>query len=312
MTLPYLDAESLAAALPMADAIDALESALLGGLDPSAEPARTSISSEAGQLLVMPSSAADHLAVKLVSVARDSSHGGPRVQGVMVLFDSVTLAPLALIDGIALTTLRTPAVSALAVRYLAVPNARHLVVFGTGPQAEGHVTAIQAVRPIEELVVIGRDAGRAEEFVRRHLAAGLRARVGTRADVEEAEIVVCATTAHRPLFDGRLIRDGGCVVAVGSHEPTAREVDADLVRRSRVVVEDVATALREAGDLVLAGIRPQDLQSLADLVRRGPTSGHAPDSHPSLLKTVGMAWEDAVVAAAALTGWAGPGYNTPT
>jgi ornithine cyclodeaminase len=310
MTLPYLDAESLAAALPMAAAIDALERALTGGLDPSADPARTVIDAPAGQLLVMPSSAAaGHLAVKLVSVAPNNAERGlPRVQGVLVLFDSTTLAPLALIDGIALTTLRTPAVSALAVRRLAAPDARRLVVFGTGPQAEGHIRAIREVRPtIEEIVVVGGDADRAAAFAERQGGA----RVGTPADVADADVVVCATTAREPLFDGRLIRDGCCVVAVGSHEPTACEVDAALVHRSRVVVEEVAAALREAGDLVLAGVRPQDLLTLRDLVSLdlatttpGPTFT---DPRPSLVKTVGMAWEDAVVAAAALAAWAPPG-----
>jgi ornithine cyclodeaminase/alanine dehydrogenase-like protein (mu-crystallin family) len=314
MTLPYLDAAALATALPMIAAIDALEQALLAGLDPGADPARMSISSDAGQLLVMPSAAAAQLAVKLVTVAPGNAGlGRPRVQGIVVLFDSVTLAPLALIDGIALTALRTPAVSALAVRHLAGAGARRLVVFGTGPQAEGHVTAIRAVRPLGELVVVGRDVARAEALAQRQASTGLSARTGTSTDVAGADLVVCATTAREPLFDGRLIGDGCCVVAVGSHEPTAREVDAPLVHRSRVVVEDVATALREAGDLVLAGARPQALETLADLVRRGPTSnpppdstsGPAPDSQPSLVKTVGMAWEDAVVAAAALAGWAG-------
>jgi ornithine cyclodeaminase/alanine dehydrogenase-like protein (mu-crystallin family) len=340
MTLPFLDAESLASALPMIAAVDALEQALLAGLNPAADPARTAVSTPAGVLLVMPSSAGGDLAVKLVSVAPSNpGQGLPRVQGVLVLFDPVTLAPVALVDGIALTSLRTPAVSALAVRQLTPVTAHRLVVFGTGPQAEGHIAALKAVRPIDDVVVIGRDLGRAAALAERAGAPGMAVRVGSTDDVAEADLVVCATTAREPLFDGRLIPDGCCVIAVGSHEPNAREVDAVLVHQSRIIVEDVACALREAGDLIMAGVRADQLQTLGTLVRSGAAvpartsspsvssskipsstipsstvlssagSSSKPNPQPTtpftttLIKTVGMAWEDAVVAAAAVQRW---------
>lgn len=298
MTLPYLDAEALAAALPMAAAIDALEQALRGGLDTTADPPRSTVTADAGQLLLMPSVAAGPIGVKLVSVSPGNAERGlPRIQGVFVLFDPATLAPVALIDGIALTSLRTPAVSALAVRHLTAAEAGSLVVFGSGPQAEGHVAAMRAIRPIEEVVIVGRDQASAQALADRCRYGGQAARCGSVSDVADADIVVCATTSREPLFAGDLVRAGACVVAVGSHEPSARELDTSFVRRSLIVVEDVATALREAGDLVLAGLAPEDLCTLTDLVA-GRVSTR--DGRPSLVKTVGMAWEDAVVAAAAV------------
>ena len=341
MNLPFLDAESLLAALPMPAAIDALEQALLAGLDPAVDPPRTVVGTEAGQVLVMPSAAGSTVAVKLVSVAPgNSGRGLPLIQGVVVLFDPATLTPVALIDGSALTALRTPAVSAVAVRHLAAARAHRLVVFGSGPQAEGHITAIRAVRPIDEVVLIGRDRARTQAVAARVAAPGLlvrielmtdtgpavgvgpgvgvgpaagagpvsRGRDGTDAgwaeDVAQADVVVCATSARSPLFEGRLIRDGCCVVAVGSHEPTAREVDAVLVHRSRVIVEETTAALREAGDLVLAGVRPDQVLTLAEVVRHSSeVPSGPPDLRPTLVKTVGMAWEDAVVAGAAITRW---------
>jgi ornithine cyclodeaminase/alanine dehydrogenase-like protein (mu-crystallin family) len=297
MMLPYLDADALAKALPMTAAIDALEAALVAGLDPTADPMRTSVPTPTGQLLLMPSAAGAAVAVKLVSIApANPERGLPRIQGVVVLFDPVSLTPLALIDGAALTTLRTPAVSALAVRHVAAADARRLVVFGSGPQADGHIAAMLAVRSIEDVVIVGRDTGKAEALAERWVRPGLAVRAGSAAEVADADLVVCATTAREPLFDGGLVRPGACVVAVGSHEPTARELDTALVQRSRIVVEDVTTALREAGDLMLAGVAASDLVSLGELVV-GRIREHA---GPTVVKTVGMAWQDAVVAAAAV------------
>src|SRR5690348_6174722 len=111
MTLLFLDADEIARRLSSTAAIDALQDALVAGLDPEADPPRGSLPVGDGELLVMASATAGHAAVKLVTVG-----GEPRIQGVCVVFDAATLAPVALVDGIALTNVRTPAVSALAVR----------------------------------------------------------------------------------------------------------------------------------------------------------------------------------------------------
>jgi ornithine cyclodeaminase len=269
--LPFLVPGRLSAA----QAADALEAALRDGLDPEADPPRSAVALEGGELLVMPSAAGGRPVVKLVTVG-----GEPRVQGVCVIFDGTTLAPVALVDGIALTLVRTAAVSALAVRHLAVPDARRLVVFGRGPQAHAHVAAMRAVRPIEQVDMIGREGG----------ADGL---------VAAADIVCCCTTAREPLFDGALVADHATVVAIGSHEPSARETDDALAARATVVVESRSSALREAGDVIgaiAAGALSADrLLPLADVVRG--TAEPAP-GRPRLFKSTGMSWEDAVVAGA--------------
>jgi ornithine cyclodeaminase/alanine dehydrogenase-like protein (mu-crystallin family) len=275
MSVPFVSATDVARRLDARGAADALHAALLAGLDPEADPPRSVVALGRGELLVMPSAVGGHAAVKLVTVG-----GEPRVQGVCVVFDAATLAPVALVDGIALTNLRTPAVSALAVRLLAAQGARRLLVFGRGPQAHAHVEAMRAVRPIEQVDMVGRDRGDVEELV-----AG-------------ADVICCCTTAREPLFDGALVADDATVVAIGSHEPDAREVDDALVGRATVVVESRASALREAGDVIAAvasgAIAEVDLVTLADLVRG--EAQPAPGG-PRLFKSTGMAWEDAVVAA---------------
>ncbi len=273
MDLPYLSAADVERHLTPVVAIDALEAALADGLDPENDPARRFVGLEHGELLLMPSEVSGHVAVKLVTIG-----GDPRVQGVVVVFDGTTLAPAALIDGIALTNVRTSAVSALAVRHLAREGASRLLIFGRGPQAHAHVEAISAIRPIEHVDLLGRDHTGADELV------------------AAADIIVCATTASTPLFDGTLVADHATVVAIGTHDPDARETDDALAHRATTVVESRVSALREAGDVITAiesGALDQDaLVTLAELI-----NGAAIPGGPRLFKSTGMSWEDAVMAA---------------
>ncbi|GAB2476282.1 ornithine cyclodeaminase [Streptosporangium sandarakinum] len=319
---PYLDGPALRELVPMATAVRVLEEALLAGLDPEDGPQRPVVEVPAGQLLLMPAAWGRFTGIKVAGVAPGNpARGLPRICGTYLLMDGETLVPLAVLDGAALTALRTPAVSALAVRHLAAEDAGHLTVFGTGPQAWGHVEALRAVRPLRRVSVVARDPARAEEFAARCAAAGLRADTlpatapaagygappGTApalADPGQSGLVACCTTSRTPLFDGRMIRDGVTVIAVGSHEPDAREIDDDLVARSTVVVEARRAALAEAGDLVIP-IRNGTITSghlagnLADLV----TGAVSPGPGPRVFKSVGMAWEDLVVAGAAYEAW---------
>lgn len=299
--LPHIDAVALESLLPMPSAIDVIEALLRSGFDPETDPGRQVVDVAAGDVLVMPSHTRSSVGVKVATVAPDNpARGLPRIQAVYLLFDADTLGPVALFDGTALTSLRTPAVSAVAVRHLARPNAAHLVLFGTGPQAQGHLTAMRAVLPIEQVTVVARDAARAERLVgwcRSDLA--LAAHVGSPEAVAEADVVACCTTARTPLFRGELLADHAVVVAIGSHEADVREVDNQTVERSSVIVEARSAALREAGDVIIpveSGVLdPSRLIGLADVVRGAAVLAEG----PRLYKSVGMSWQDLAVATAA-------------
>lgn len=283
--------------LPMTRAVAALEQALRDGLDPAAALPRSSVPLEKGSFLLMPGEHGGYAGVKVLTVAPGNSRRGlPKIQGNFMLFDADTLRPLALIEGTALTAIRTPAVSALAVDHLAPAGSAALLVFGTGPQALHHVRAVAAVRSLTTVTVVGRTETSTDAFVDGLRAEGHDARRGTAADVAGADVITCCTSAREPLFDGSLVRDDAVVVAMGSHEPDAREVDDELVARSTVYVEDVATALREAGDVIIGiehgAIAAEDLHELADLVRSGPR----PRTGPAFFKSVGMGWQDLVTA----------------
>jgi ornithine cyclodeaminase len=296
----FLDAAAIRAACTPEAAVATVEAALRGGLDPAADPPRSVVQVAHGQFLLMPSEAAETSAgVKVVTVAPGNpTRGLPRVQAVYLHFDRDTLALSALLDGTALTTLRTPAVSVAAARHHLPDRPLRLAVIGAGPQATGHVLTLAAVRSLASVVHLVRDPRRVS------LDARLLPLDSVEADaaLEAADVVVCATSARTPLFDSTLLRPDVVVIAVGSHEPDARELDSALLARSSVVVEDTATALREAGDVVLAiadgSLTAADLIPMRDLLTRtaAPASGR-----PLVVKTVGMSWEDVVVADAVVT-----------
>lgn len=300
--LQVLDRDDVAARVPMCAAIAALQHALRSGLDPARALPRSIVDVSHGQLLLMPAEFGRFAGQKLATVApHNPERGLERIQAVYVLLDAETLAPVALLDGTELTSIRTPAVSAAVIDVLAEPDATSLVVFGTGPQGIRHVEAMRCIRPTERVRFVGRDADRAAAAADAVREAGLDAAVGTSADVADADIIVCATTARTPLFDGALVPDRAAIVAIGSHETDARELPGDLVGRAQVVVETDAVARAEAGDVVMAAA-----EGLADLDAVVPMADvltgrvEVDRSRPRVFKTCGMGWQDLVVAQAAV------------
>lgn len=219
---------------------------------------------------------------------------------VIVLFASDG-RPLATFDGGALTKLRTAAVSAVAAKVLARPDASVLAVFGTGVQARAHVPALAGVLPIREVRVVGRDS--AEDFVAEvRQRCGIDARAASAAEaLAGADIVVTATRAAQPLFDGARVPDGAFVAAIGSSRPDSRELDDALVGRADpVVVEWKEQARSEAGDLIQAAaggaLDWSRVMELGDLL----AGGVPPKRHPgsvALFKSVGIGLEDVALAA---------------
>jgi ornithine cyclodeaminase len=243
--------------------------------------------------------------VKLATVTPDNpSHGLPRIHALYVLFDATTLSPRMLIDGAALTTLRTPAVSIAAVKpaLLAKDTPLHLTVFGAGPQGIAHVVTISEVvaghRSVASVTYVVRNVGAATNTDLPRTATVVAANSPEAGDaVQRADLIVCATTSAEPVFDSAATKHDVIVIAVGSHEPDRREVDTPLVSRAQVIVEDRETALRECGDVVVAvaesRLTAADLIPMKDVV----TGVGAIDADRAVFfKSSGMSWEDIVIA----------------
>jgi ornithine cyclodeaminase len=299
----FLDAVELHRRLPMSAAIEALEAGF-SAQDPSAAPLRSHLATPAGSLLLMPAFGDGGVGVKLVTLTPDNPERRlPLIGAVYVLFDATTQTPEAIVDGAALTALRTAAVSGLATRHLANPDAGRLVIFGAGVQARAHLDAMVAVRRIEHVTVVSRTLPRAQEVVDMAHERGVDAEVGEAADVADADLVCTCTTSDVPLFDGGRLVDGVHLNAVGSFQPTSRELDTAALLRAVVVVETREAAFAEAGELSIpmgdgAFGREHVVADLAEVVHGA--SVRTARSDITVFKSVGLAFEDLIVARAAV------------
>jgi ornithine cyclodeaminase/alanine dehydrogenase-like protein (mu-crystallin family) len=193
-----------------------------------------------------------------------ASHAKHGAYFLVMLYDSETARPLALIEANHLGQIRTGAATGVATHALALPNASSLGVIGTGFQARTQVEAIAAVRALDDVRVWSRNAQRREEFAQRCASDfGLPVRATSTAEecVRGVTIVVTATYSKEPVLESAWIQDGVHINAVGSNNPQHRELPPDLIARaSWIVVDSIEQSKLESGDLLLAWT-PEDWQT---------------------------------------------------
>ena len=207
---------------------------------------------------VMPGAMGAHapFGAKLISVFPENfSRGIQSHQGLVILFDPETGAPVCVVHAGEITAIRTAAASAVATDALARRDARRLALLGYGEQAATHARAIGKVRDLESIVVWGRSPERARVFAER-MGAELRLPVGTAAEVKdavvEADIVCTVTSAAEPILKGKWVRPGTHLNLVGSSYAGPAEVDSDLVVRSRFFVDSREGVLNQGAEFLRA------------------------------------------------------------
>jgi ornithine cyclodeaminase/alanine dehydrogenase-like protein (mu-crystallin family) len=236
------------------------------------------------------------------------THGKTGARFWVCLFDASDGRPRAVIEADWLGRMRTGAVSGLATKYLAPPQASVLTVIGSGTQSLTQVLAVAAIRPLREVRVFSRSLAHRDAFVG-ELESALPATIdirpagSLREAVEGAEILTTITSAAHPVFPGEWLQAGQHLNVCGSNYPDRREIDARVVARADLVVaDDVEAARLEAGDLLLAEREGQlnwgRVRSLRDVV--AGSAGTRQPSDVTLFKSVGLAIEDVAAGAAVL------------
>jgi ornithine cyclodeaminase len=266
-------------------------------------PDRIAVSTEEGISLFMPGylPREGHLAAKVVSVyAGNPSVGLPVIQGVVLVLDSHTGLPVALMNGAYLTALRTGAAGGLATELLAVEDASVLAVFGAGPQARTQIEAVRAVRPIREIRLVSRPTEGARILADELEGVDVQVFEDPEKAVLGAQVIATATDSRKPVFPGRAIGEGVHVNAIGAFTPEMAEVDGDLISRAKVVVDLRATVMAEAGDLVQAieggAFTLESIHAELGEVVNGERTGRESPREITLFKSVGNAAQDVAVA----------------
>ena len=207
---------------------------------------------------VMPGALGPHapFGAKVISVFQENSAQGKQShQGLVVLFDPQTGAPVCIVHAGEITAIRTAAASAVATAALARPDAHRLALIGCGEQAATHMQAIAEVRKLEAIVVWGRSPERARAFVegsQTQLSIPISAATSVKEAVAEADIICTVTSASEPVLRGAWVRPGTHVNLVGSSYAGPTEVDNELVVQSRFIADSREGILRQGAEFLLA------------------------------------------------------------
>ncbi len=306
MTIRILSAADVREALPMSKAIAAMRHAysqLSAGK--AIAPPRQHITSDKGVTLIMPAYLPENseFGIKVVSVYDENPDINlPRITATVLVLDPVTGLPKAFMDGTSITAIRTGAGGGVAADLLARHNAKKVGLFGAGVQAKAQLQAVMNVRDITCVNLISRTQSSAQQLASEIAtwddAPEVNLTSSPQEVVKDADIVICATTSASPLFDGNDLKAGTHITAVGTFVPEKREVDTTTIRRAdRIVVDSREACSEEAGELIIPNIEAD--AEIGEIVN-GNKPGRQADDEITFFKSVGVAVQDAVAAAAVL------------
>lgn len=229
--------------------------------------------------------------------------GLPAIQGIIGLFDSENGRPLALLDSIEITTLRTAAASAIAARLLALPDAATLLVCGCGNQGRAHLRAMLSVRPLRRVLAFDRSAARLDDFVR-DMARELEIEITPVGDISHAfpgcDIAVTCTPARTVVVSAGDLRPGQFIAAVGADSEGKQELDPKILADSRVVADlaGQAAIMGELQHAIAANLmRIEDLHAELGQIIAGQRPGRTRADQVFVFDSTGTALQDVAAAA---------------
>lgn len=255
---------------------------------------------------IMPGAMGAHatFGAKLISVFPSNfARGIQSHQGLVILFDPESGAPVCALHAGEITAIRTAAASAVATDALARKDVRRLVLLGYGEQAGTHARAMLKVRNLESIVVWGRSPERARVFAQRmqvELALPISTAESVREAVASADIICTVTSAAEPILKGEWVRPGTHLNLVGSSYAGPSEVDNDLVLRSRFIVDSREGVLQQGAEFLrakAAGLIGDD-HIVAEIgqVLAGEVEGRRSPEEITIYKSLGHVVQDLATA----------------
>jgi ornithine cyclodeaminase/alanine dehydrogenase len=304
----WLNEQDIASVLTIEAAITTVENAFrelaLGNVK---MPQRVGLAGDGGGGAVMPAYVGGEdsgMGVKVVTLfSGNAAKGLPLINGTILLLAPDTGQLLAAMDAGHLTAVRTGAAGGVAIKYLAREDAETITLFGAGVQGEKQLEAACAVRRLRRALVVDLNRELATSFaakMSKKLHIDVAVADAPQAAVAAADVLITATTAHEPIFDGTWLRAGVHINGIGSHAAHWRELDSTTVQSAKIVTDQTTACLEEAGDLIIpiqegiineASIRAQ----LGEIIV-GEKPGRTDHTEITLFKSVGLAMQDIAVA----------------
>tara|TARA_B100000989_G_scaffold190112_1_gene143200 strand:+ start:1958 stop:2890 length:933 start_codon:yes stop_codon:yes gene_type:complete len=273
-------------------------------------PQRTIMDIEGATVLTMPSYRKDgkYFVIKVVTVFNQSSiKKDGMVDSSVFVFDSKNGNLLAKLDGDSITAIRTGAASGVATKYFSSSSSEVLAIFGTGVQALTQIEAVISCRPIKEVFVYGRNVKSAKRFSDQiHNLFSINVVPGKIKDLKNADVICTATPSEDSLFELDTIKSGVHINAIGSFKPHMKEIHSEIINSSHVIVDSLEACKKEAGDLIQAkNETPWDFDNvsmqLGEVFLKQEKLNDVQKNN-TLFKSVGLAFQDLVMAEAVMNG----------
>jgi alanine dehydrogenase len=242
--------------------------------------------------------------VKVLQLRFDNpSVGLPIVHATILIHDPPTGRLLAIVEGAGITAARTAAVSGVATRYLARPDAAKVGMIGAGRQARTHLWAMLTVRPVRSVRVYDSKPearGRFKEEMEARFGIPIEAVATAEDAVRDADILVLSTTSSTPVVSSSWLPDGLHINSIASFAPDAREMDTDTIRRAKLVVDSREAAFHEAGDILIplaeGAIGRDHVHAEVGEIASGAREGRTSAEELTVYKSLGIAIQDMAAA----------------